>query len=113
MYKRQICIQSKTLHTADYKRCEGYQNLQGRKNPVSKTIPKRTPSIFRTMNVEQNMNTRDISFPTYAQIAGLQRHSESSPPHDSNANQTANEDITLSHFLTKFETMFSLSLIHI
>ena len=63
--------------------------------------------MFRTMNTEQNMNTRNVSSPTYAQIAGLPQHSESSPPYDSNLKQTANEDITLSHFLTKFETMFS------
>ena len=46
------------------------------------------------MNTEKNTNTRNVSFPIYAQIAGLQRHSESSPPYDSNLKQTANEDIT-------------------
>ena len=66
-------------HTANYKGCEVYLNLQARKSPIPNTTPRRTPSMFRTMNTEQNMNTRNVSSPTYAQIAGLQRHSESSP----------------------------------
>ena len=88
-------------HTANYKGCYVYQNLELEKVPYLRIHL----GEFVQFWGQWTLNRTWIPLTSLFQIVAL--YSKSSPPDDSSPKQTANEGIKLSHFQTKFETMFS------